>query len=105
MRAAQGIPPPLRAVAAVSAGPLRPGDVGVIAADDSSDVPFSVRAPDGRTWWYMAQAVQLASAAGTTPTPAPAPAPASTGRPTTGDRVSLTADFASHGDAADGEWS
>ncbi len=60
-----------------------------------SDKPFHVEF-GGRRWWYVAEAVRLAD-------DAPAADGAATRRPTTGDRVVLTADYASHGDAADGE--
>lgn len=39
-------------------GPLRPGDMGRIAADDKSDQPFMVSV-GGQDWWYREDALQL----------------------------------------------
>ncbi len=81
-------------------GPLRPGDVGEVVTDDGSSKPFRVKAADGgfdllaairlrgapsslcvsmscgvcyaagRTWWYVADAVQLLGQASFSPAPA-----------------------------------
>eukprot|EP00002_Diphylleia_rotans_P026181 TRINITY_DN5209_c0_g1_i1.p1 TRINITY_DN5209_c0_g1~~TRINITY_DN5209_c0_g1_i1.p1 ORF type:complete len:1235 (-),score=181.18 TRINITY_DN5209_c0_g1_i1:275-3979(-) len=40
-------------------GPLSPGVVGVVVRDDRSSVPYQVRSPDGKTWWYRADALVL----------------------------------------------
>ena len=39
-------------------GPLKPGDVGILKGDDSSDTPFQVQAPDGTLWHYKAGAIE-----------------------------------------------
>ena len=51
---------------------------------------------NGRLWWYREAAIKLADGAPT--------AAAAARRPTTGDRVTVTDDYRSHGDAGDGEW-
>merc|ERR1712007_420542 len=33
-------------------GSLKPGQEGVLLRDDHSHIPYRVRAPNGRTWWY-----------------------------------------------------
>jgi hypothetical protein len=38
-------------------GPLAPGDIGRIVADDGSGKPFRVVAPNGNSWWYTAEAL------------------------------------------------
>jgi hypothetical protein len=45
-----------------SDGPLKPGDIGVVIVDDGSSVPFRVRAPNEKEWWYNASDLKLAPA-------------------------------------------
>jgi hypothetical protein len=45
-------------------GPLVPGEVGEIVADDEDEVPFHVRTHSGATWWYAAAALQAAPGEG-----------------------------------------
>ena len=40
-------------------GPLRPGEVGKVIADDGSDEPYLVQTSQGRMWWYRAGALRL----------------------------------------------
>lgn len=42
-------------------GPLRPGDVGRISADDRSDKPFMVNF-EGQEWWYREDALTIKAA-------------------------------------------
>eukprot|EP00047_Mylnosiga_fluctuans_P004441 m.234548 g.234548 ORF g.234548 m.234548 type:complete len:1138 (+) comp12675_c0_seq1:83-3496(+) len=49
-------------------GPLQPGDVGTVINSDLSHLPYEVRAPSGRAWWYSANALQIAPDAGATAT-------------------------------------
>ncbi len=58
-----------------------------------ADKPFRVEF-NGRLWWYREAAIKLAG-------DAPA-ASSATRRPTTGDRITVTDDYRSHGDAGDG---
>jgi hypothetical protein len=46
-----------------SGGPLAPGDVGELVVDDGSGKPFKVRANNGKSWWYNAEAIQSAGPA------------------------------------------
>jgi hypothetical protein len=40
-------------------GPLKPGEIGVVAIDDGSTTPFKVKTPSGKEWWYKAKALKL----------------------------------------------
>jgi len=40
-------------------GPLQPGDVGTVVEDDCSSKPYQVKADNGKTWWYRADALVL----------------------------------------------
>jgi hypothetical protein len=71
-----------------SSGPLAPGDVGDLVEDDGSSKPFKVEY-GGKTWWYKAEAIVLASAATGT-------------RPAVGSKVTVSASYRDHGDAASG---
>ena len=42
-------------------GPLKPGETGTIIEQNSSDQPFNVRAPNGKTCWYMKEALETKS--------------------------------------------
>jgi hypothetical protein len=40
-------------------GPLQPGEIGVVTADDGGLTPFKVKAPSGKEWWYKAKAIKI----------------------------------------------
>ena len=42
-------------------GPLKPGDIGTVVEDDSSSKPYKVKADNGDTWWYRAEALSPVS--------------------------------------------
>jgi hypothetical protein len=64
----------------------------VIEKDDGTSKPFLIVAPNGSKAWYVAEAVRLADGSSTVASTTTA----STRRPTAGDRVVLTPDYASH---------
>ncbi len=106
-----------------SGGPLTPGQVGVVVQVATGRLQLRPQSGGDRVWWYVCvlQACWLLCVhvvavgrrtwrrcASGNPCvcrydrPALRMAGGSSRRPTTGDRVVLTADFASHRDAADG---
>ena len=71
-------------------GPLSPGDVGKVVEvkpTSSSSQPYKVEY-NGRTWWYKAEAIVKSGA--------------TSGRPSVGGDVMLTADYKDYSDAAGG---
>jgi hypothetical protein len=76
-------------------GPMTLGDIGVVEQDDGSNSkPFQVNF-NGRKWWYEQRALVLAT--GNTVVHAPP-----SGRLKVNDRVCLSPNYRSYGDAAEG---
>jgi hypothetical protein len=78
-----------------ASGPLSGLQSGEIFEDDGSSKPFNVRCMDGRTWWYCAAALKRMESPPTTPVVVAE-------RLSVGDRVLLSEDFATMGDACSG---